>query len=89
MWTVIHTKRFAKGLATMQKRGNDIASAERAIAYMQKHGQAESRAHPHKLTGVWEGYWESHIGFDWLLIYTITSKTITLWRTGTHEDLFG
>jgi mRNA interferase YafQ len=45
-------------------------------------------AHPHKLSGEWEGFWECHIQSDWLLIYAVTETHLHLARTGTHADLF-
>ncbi len=89
MWTIIHSKRFAKDLVRMQRRGKNPVDAFIVIERLRLHGQAEVRCRPHKLTGEWASYWECHIGFDWLLIYTVDAKEITLWRTGTHDDLFG
>lgn len=43
---------------------------------------------PHQLKGEWKGFWECHIGPDWLLIYKPTADEILLARTGTHSDLF-
>lgn len=49
---------------------------------------ASNRDHP--LTGNFSGYRECHISPDWLLIYSLseTLKVITLYRTGSHSDLF-
>ena len=45
-------------------------------------------ARPHKLVGEWLGFWECHVGPDWLLIYDTNDSTVLLARTGTHADLF-
>ena len=45
-------------------------------------------ARPHKLTGEYDGFWECHLGPDWLLIYDSTDTEVLLARTGTHADLF-
>ena len=44
----------------------------------------------HPLSGNYEGHRECHITPDWLLIYKIEHKilTLSLTRTGTHSDLF-
>lgn len=42
----------------------------------------------HKLHGEYEGCWECHIEFDWLLIWKYDNDGIILVRTGTHSDLF-
>ena len=44
----------------------------------------------HILKGQWQGYRELHIESDWLLIYKIDNDNLilTLFRTGSHDDLF-
>ena len=44
----------------------------------------------HSLSGNYSGYRECHIQPDWLLVYKITENQLllTLYRTGTHSDLF-
>ena len=46
--------------------------------------------HVHLLVGDYEGYRECHIEPDWLLIYKINENILqlTIFRTGTHSDLF-
>ena len=38
-----------------------------------------------------KGYWECHINPDWLLLYEKDTeiRIISLYRTGTHADIFG
>jgi mRNA interferase YafQ len=43
---------------------------------------------PHKLSGNYAEKWECHIEPDWLLIYELSNDLVTLYRTGTHSDLF-
>ena len=33
--------------------------------------------------------WECRIEFDWLLVWDEDDTTVTLMRTGTHDDIFG
>ena len=44
----------------------------------------------HVLKGQWQGYRELHIESDWLLIYKVDNDNLilTLFRTGSHDDLF-
>jgi mRNA interferase YafQ len=42
----------------------------------------------HPLIGKWRGCFDAHIAPDWILIYELSEDTLTLWRTGTHSDLF-
>ena len=39
----------------------------------------------------YKGYWECHINPDWLLLYEKDTeiRIISLYRTGTHSDIFG
>lgn len=89
MRELVPSKGFLKDLARMKKRGSNLFHVNMIIEYLRTHGQAETRCRPHKLEGEWAGYWECHIGFDWLLIYTVDAETVNVWRTGTHDDLFG
>lgn len=45
----------------------------------------------HLLRGDYTGYWECHIAPDWLLLYQkdVEIKILSLYRTGSHSDLFG
>lgn len=42
----------------------------------------------HRLIGEWAGCFDAHIEPNWILIYEISADNLTLWRTGTHSDLF-
>ena len=44
----------------------------------------------HSLSGNYKGYRECHINPDWLLIYKRKEAimVVSLYRTGTHSDLF-
>lgn len=45
----------------------------------------------HLLTGDYKGFWECHITPDWLLLYQKDTeiRIISLYRTGSHADIFG
>lgn len=83
------TSEFAHDLDILRKRGSRRDKLDAIVEHARVHGRMPGGSMPHKLNGVWTGYWECHIGFDWLLIYTIDTDQIVLWRTGTHDDLFG
>lgn len=89
MRRIIRASAFEKDLERMIKRGYEPFRAHALILHLQKHSQAPAATHPHKLKGEWVGKWECHVAFDWLLIYSVDNAALTLWRTGTHEDLFG
>jgi mRNA interferase YafQ len=88
MKTLVESTAFRKDAKRVHKRSYDIRKLETIIGKLQA-GEllpAPNRAHP--LKGEWKGYWECHIGPDWLLIYKVTEDEVRLARTGTHADLF-
>lgn len=59
------------------------------LASLVKQGQLPARYRDHPLRGIWKGYREAHLEFDWLVIYRIQGDELHLVRTGTHSDPFG
>lgn len=79
---------FKKDLKRVIKRHKDISKLFSVVELLAR-GKALKRHHyPHKLTGNYKNKWECHIEPNWLLIYEVTESAITLYRTGTHADLF-
>lgn len=85
----IQTK-FKKDLKLAKKRGLKIGNLDTVIKLLMKDGKLPSKYKPHRLSGIYNRYWECHIQPDWLLIWDQddTIKLISLIRTGTHSDLF-
>ena len=73
----------------MQKKGYNRELFSKLINKLKKDINLPTSYRAHKLKGKWTGYWECHVAFDWLLIYKIEDNEIVLYRTGTHQDLFG
>ena len=84
------TTRFKKDYRLAKKRGLKISKLNDVIDIIRKGETLSEKYQDHSLSGEYEGFRECHIQPDWLLIYTIVeSKLIlTLFRTGTHSDLF-
>jgi mRNA interferase YafQ len=80
---------FDRDLKRVARRGYDLQRLASAIASIQRGERLPAAMRPHPLRGEWKGYWECHIGPDWLLIYKLTDAEVLLARTGTHSDLFG
>ncbi len=59
-----------------------------AVSLLANDEPLPARCRPHRLAGEWSGFWECHIGPDWLLIYDLDDEGLALHRTGTHADLF-
>ena len=79
---------FKKDLERAAKRRWNLGKIHRTIALLQENAPLPLTARPHRISGEWEGYWECHIEFDWILIYGITGGEVVLVRTSTHADLF-
>jgi mRNA interferase YafQ len=79
---------FDRDLKRLARRGYDLGRLASLLAAIQRNERLPPAVRPHLLKGAWKGYWECHIGPDWLLIYKPTDEEILLARTGTHADLF-
>ncbi|MBO7055669.1 MAG: type II toxin-antitoxin system YafQ family toxin [Bacteroidales bacterium] len=91
MYTIKTTTRFDKDVKLCQKRGLEMDLLKKAIKILEESGTLPPQYHPHKLSGNYEGCWEAHLKGDWLLVWQIFEKELTLilTNTGTHSDLFG
>ncbi len=72
----------------MTRRGKDVGKFLEAVFILISKGVLPVRYGAHKLRGKYEGCWECHLESDWLLVYTVTEGTVTVFRTGSHSDLF-
>jgi len=80
--------RFRRDLKKVIKRRWDQNKLDAIITLLRMDEPLPLNARPHRLTGDWKGYWECHVGPDWLLIYKDSNGEVRLARTGTHADLF-
>jgi mRNA interferase YafQ len=88
MRDLILKKHYRRDVRLLQKRGYKINKLKAVVDAICIDGTPHPKCRPHKLSGDLEGYWECHIAADWLLIYDVDDTTVTLYRTGTHSDLF-
>ena len=67
-----------------------MSELDTVILYLINNEELPIQYKNHYLIGNYKGYSECHIGFDWLLIYTVDyeNQIVYLARTGTHSDLF-
>jgi mRNA interferase YafQ len=84
------TNRFEKDFIRCINRKLNIDDLGEVLEILEKSGKLPLSYKPHLLLGRLRGYWECHIGPDWLLIWKQDNKTkvIELVRTGSHSDLF-
>jgi len=90
MHQLIFTNHFKKDTKLLQKRGFAMHNLKQAIISLEEKGCLDQIFHPHKLSGIYSGYWEAHLKSDWLIIWKLIEETDEIWlvRTGTHSDLF-
>lgn len=81
---------FLKDLKLAKRRGLNMKDLSDITDLLQEGKALPLKCRDHILTGNYKGYRECHINPDWLLIYKKKEaiKVVSLYRTGTHSDLF-
>jgi mRNA interferase YafQ len=88
MKEVVASNAFKRDIKRLSKRNYPLSKLGHILTLLQTGQSLPPSTRPHILNGEWKGVWECHIAPDWLLIYEITETEISLFRTGTHADLF-
>ena len=85
-----YTGQFKKDYKKLKKQGADLSLLVKVLEQLTATGQVSEDHRPHILSGDWAGFWECHIGPDWLLIYDIAEsvRIVRLIRSGSHSNLF-
>ena len=85
------TTQFKKDYKLAIKRGWDITVLDDTIRMLADEMPLPRKYSDHALTGNFKGFRECHVEPDWLLVYASEKNvlTLTLFRTGSHSDLFG
>lgn len=89
MRALIHTARFRREIRRAARRGKDIRKIRTITEYLLAGEPLRQRYNAHQLVGNMNTLWECRIEFDWLLVWDEDDTTVTLMRTGTHDDIFG
>ena len=84
-------KQYDRDVKLAVRRGLDIEKLLKVVDMLRKDEPLPANLHNHMLSGDYKGYWECHINPDWLLLYEKDTeiRIISLYRTGTHADIFG
>lgn len=84
-------KQYDRDVKLAVRRGLDIEKLLEVVRLLRQGELLPAKYRNHLLTGDYHGYWECHITPDWLLLYEKDTeiRIISLYRTGTHSDLFG
>jgi mRNA interferase YafQ len=88
MRDILTTEKYKRDVRRLHKKHYDLSKLTDIVKTLQQHGTVPASHNPHKLHGKWSNYVECHIAQDWLLIYKVNADTVSLYRTGTHDDLF-
>ena len=86
-----YTNTYLKDLKLARRRRLDENRLNEVIKLLLSGESLPANLHNHILTGDYKRYWECHITPDWLLLYEKDTeiRIISLYRTGTHADIFG
>lgn len=82
------TAQFKKDFKLISKRGWDLNKLKQVVDMLMNGEELPQNCKPHMLSGNWSGYTECHVDPDWLLVYDIDEDLLTLYRTGSHSDIF-
>lgn len=90
MYKIKFTNAYKKSYQRLLKRGVDISLLDEVVDNLRQGIVLDPKFKNHMLKGKFTGYYECHIKPDWLLVYLIEDKilTLTLIDTGSHADLF-
>ena len=82
--------KFLKDLKLAKRRGFNMEELRAVTDLLQEGKTLPEKYRDHSLSGNYKGYRECHINPDWLLIYKRKEAimVVSLYRTGTHSDLF-
>ena len=90
-YEIERTSQFKKDYKLAVKRGHDMSRLRKVIEILANGEDLPDIYRDHNLVGkTYTGYRECHVEPDWLLVYKRTESVLilTLYRTGTHSDLF-
>ena len=84
-------KQYDRDVKLALRRGLDIEKLLEVVKLLQSGDPLPAKYKNHLLSGDYKGYWECHIHPNWLLLYEKDTeiRIISLYRTGTHSDIFG
>lgn len=90
MFTLRTTREFDASLRRCIRKGRDIEIFRETANILAEEGCLPPEYSPHKLTGIFSGYWECHMEDDWLLVWKQDDDKLilTMTNTGTHKELF-
>ncbi len=81
---------FKKDFKTIVRRNCEIHKLETVLELLLTTNKLPAEYKEHPLKGRFKDYSDCHIEDDWILIFQRDNekRIITLFRTGTHQDIF-
>ena len=83
-----YTTQFKRDYKRIKKQDKDLNKLKIVIDVLASGKTLSETYRDHQLAGSWKGHRDCHIEPDLILIYRLTSDSLTLERTGSHSDLF-
>ncbi|MDP1664310.1 MAG: type II toxin-antitoxin system YafQ family toxin [Methylobacter sp.] len=88
MLNLIRSSQFKRDVKVVKKRSKDMDKLRTLLILLLEGKTLPAEYLDHPLKGNWNGYRDSHLEPDWLLIYRISGDDLYLVRTGCHADIF-
>lgn len=84
------TRQYKKDLKRYLNQPKKLEALNKVLDMLRNETALPESYKPHKLTGDYKGCMECHIEGDYLLIWIDeNTDTISLFRLGSHSELFG
>lgn len=83
------TKQFRKDYKRCVRQGRNLSHLAEVMRDLIGQKPLAASCKTHALKGEWKDHEECHLGGDFLLIWRVSSDTITFVRVGNHQELFG
>ena len=88
--SILTTKAFRKDYKRSSHSGVcNLELLQSVVSLLSQDAPLPASYREHALVGEWSGCLECHVAPDWLLIYERDDETLTLYRLGSHAELFG
>ena len=88
-YSLFETPRYLRDRRNLEKAGYDMGELDYAISVLLHGDCLPKRYKVHKLKGEYQGDFECHIDYDWILVYRYDDMKLVLYalRTGTHKSV--
>ncbi|MFT8636924.1 MAG: type II toxin-antitoxin system YafQ family toxin [Pseudoclavibacter sp.] len=88
MREIAYRPAFLRDVKRLKRKHYDMDALKAALRAVASQDADWLRQHrDHQLIGSLRNYRELHIQADWLLLYALDGDTLTVARTGSHDEL--